>query len=53
MKSFFLVPYSSNRPRGAVAGTKRMDLKVTSPSAVKWMYPRGSSVSWPQIRGEV
>ena len=46
MKSFFLVPYSSNMPRGAAAGTKRMDLKVTSPSAVKWMWERGSSVSW-------
>lgn len=46
MKSFFLEPYSSNRPRGAAAGTNKMDLKVTSPSAVKWMWPRGSSESF-------
>ena len=45
MKSLFLEPYSSKSPRGAAAGTKRMDLKVTSPSAVKWIWPSGSSVS--------
>lgn len=45
MKSFFFEPYSSKRPRGAEVGTKRMDLKVTSPSAVKWMWAKGSSLS--------
>lgn len=51
MKSFFLEPYSSNRPRGADFGTNRMDLKVTSPSAVKWMWASGSSLScWRATR---
>lgn len=45
MKSLFLDPYSSNSPRGAELGTNKMDLKVTSPSAVKWMYAIGSSCS--------